>query len=225
MDDAYPTEREEARALVESCTACALLAADIRALAASVSALPRPVRTRDFTITAAQAEQLHGSRLTRWLRSLGTPGWAALRPVAGVALSIGLVMAVVGSALPPTQSPETFQTVGAPAADQPATVPQPAPTVAQDVTVPPQNGPGRGGMELSAAPTHDPVTERVDTAYVQPSAEPGTDDGLEKASVQATADPTRGLLVYAGLAIATLSFGLLALAWVARRYFADPLLR
>ena len=36
-------------------------------------------------------------------------------------------------------------------------------------------------------------------------------------------DTTRDLLFYAGLAIASLGFLLLALAWFARRYFADPL--
>lgn len=229
MDDAYPTEREEARALVESCSACASLAADIRVVAASVSALPRPNRTRDFTITAAQAEQLSGSRLTRWLRSLGTPGWAALRPVAGVALSIGLVMAVAGAALPRTESAETFQAAGAPPSAQPATAPETRQSVVPDVISPPQNGldpaEGQGTMELRADATQDPVTGKVNDAYVVPSAAPDADDGRESAALQVPTDPTRGLLIYAGLAIATLSFGLLALAWAARRYFADPLLR
>ena len=100
MDDAYPSETAEARQLIDSCAECAALAADIRALSSSMSQLPDAKRTRDFTITAEKAEELRGSRISRWMRGLATPKFGMLRPVAGVALSIGLVMAIVGVAMP-----------------------------------------------------------------------------------------------------------------------------
>src|SRR5687768_553177 len=116
MDDAYPGELAEARSLVQSCAECAMLADDIRLISASVAGLPKPVRNRDFTISAEQAEQLKGSRVSRWLRSLSGPGWAALRPVSAAALSIGLVMAVVGASLPQTPNVAVFR-AGAEATD------------------------------------------------------------------------------------------------------------
>ena len=102
MDDAYPSERDEARLQIESCPDCAALAADIRQISNAVGQVPVPARTRDFMISAEKADELRGNRLTRWMRSFATPRWGTLRPVAGVALSIGLVMAVVGTALPST---------------------------------------------------------------------------------------------------------------------------
>jgi hypothetical protein len=227
MDDAYPSERAEAQALLESCVDCASLAADIRLVATSVSRLPLPARPRDFSITAEQAERLRGSRLTRWLRSLGTPGWAALRPVAGVALSIGLVMAVVGAALPRMETATLFSAAPATGTSEPAVAPAPAGTFApMEVDTPPQGGPNRNGVgDVTSQATPEPIGNSLDEAYLRASPAPGADDGYQAGELQVPTDPTRGLLIYIGLAIATLSFGLLALAFVARRYFADPLLR
>ena len=75
---------------------------------------------------------------------------------------------------------------------------------------------------MGASP--DPITQEVNSAYVEPSPEADAEERAAVAEVR-PADTTRDLLVYGGLAIALLSFGLLALAVTARRYFADPLLR
>jgi hypothetical protein len=226
MDDAYPSERAEAQALVESCADCASLAADIRLISTSVSRLPHPARPRDFSITAEQAEQLKGSRLTRWLRSLGTPGWAALRPVAGVALSIGLVMAVVGAALPRVETSAQLYSGAVKAPSGPAVIAAPSLSAEPPDIAPPvgASNPGSGFESLSSA-TQDPVTRSYDNAYVPASAEPGAGTETQLDALPVTVDPTRGLLIIIGLAVASLSFGLLALAGIARRYFADPLLR
>lgn len=224
MEDAYPNEREEALKMVETCSECAVLAADVRLIAAAVPRLPVATRTRDFTITAEQADRLKGSGLSRWLRTLAMPGWAALRPVAGVALSIGLVMAVVGAGIPGSVPMAEFRddptNQGAAPAD-----PGAAETMQPDragANPPPELGP----VLESARETLDPATEQLDTAYVaEPSPEADSDGERTQLRQYTPADPTRDLLVYAGLIIATLSFALLALAWVARRYFADPLLR
>src|SRR5215213_1316363 len=138
MNDAYPSERDEARLLVESCPDCAALAADIRHISNAVGHVPVPARSRDFSISASKAEELRGSRLARWMRGFATPGWSVLRPVAGVALSVGLVMAVVGTALPatlPAAAPEggalILSATGAP------TEAQPLPTSVQEPNGPP----------------------------------------------------------------------------------------
>ena len=233
MGDAYPSEHDEASTLVANCADCAELAADVKLIASSVSRVPTAPRTRDFMITAEQADKLRGGRVSRWLRSLGTPGWAMLRPVAGVALSIGLVMAVVGAGVPGMQQAGEFATdsnqVNAPAAAaSPAAPPEP------DSTQPPSDmGPvsapvsGNGDVNGQEAPEGSPLTatENLNEAYLRPSPEARTAaDGDGQVAVPRV-DTTRDLLVYGGLAIATLSLALLALALVARRYFADPLLR
>ena len=223
MGDAYPSERDEASTLVEKCAECAELAADVKLIASSVSRVPVAPRTRDFMITAEQADKLRGGRVSRWLRSLGTPGWAMLRPVAGVALSIGLVMAVVGAGVPGMQpasqySGDDTDRIVAPAVA--ATDAPQAPGVGEMSGVP-THGRGNG---LEAAPETVSPMQQFDSAY---AASPGPDAETQREEfrLSAPADPTRDLLVYGGLGIALLSFGLLALAAIARRYFADPLLR
>src|SRR6188768_3709360 len=81
MDDAFESETADARQLVDSCAECAALAADIRALSSAMSQIPDAKRTGDFSITAEKAEELRGSRLSRWMRGLATPKLGMLRPV------------------------------------------------------------------------------------------------------------------------------------------------
>jgi len=224
MDDAYPSEREEAIKMMESCAECAALAADVRTVATAMPRLPVAPRTRDFTITAEQAEKLRGSGLARLFRRLAMPSWGALRPVAGVALSIGLVMAVVGVGIPGMQ-PASRPTQGT--TDQgPSSAGAPAPAATQEAQAPVIGAPGVEPPEREAIDqaSPDPISDVYNQAYVEPS--PDADDApRDELSAAAPADPTRDLLIYGGLMIATLSLALLALVWIARRRFADPLLR
>jgi hypothetical protein len=96
-DDSYASEVDEARAQIAACTDCAALADDIRLVSRSMATVPVPARPRDFRITADQAERLRGSWLERVMRRFAAPGLGTLRPVAGVAMSIGLVMAIAGA--------------------------------------------------------------------------------------------------------------------------------
>ena len=225
MGDAYPSERDEASSLVEKCAECAELAADVKLIANSVVRLPVAPRTRDFMITAEQADKLRGGRVSRWLRSLGTPGWAMLRPVAGVALSIGLVMAVVGAGIPGMQ-PAT-QTFGNPEAGSGAQPVLPAPAATK---APPPgdagvvSAPGEREVEYAEA-SPDPITQEVNSAYVDPTPNGPVLADEDQLAAADRVDGNRDLLLYGGLSIALLSLALLAMAMIARRYFADPLLR
>ena len=223
MGDAYPSERDEARALVEKCADCAQLAADVKLIANSVARVPATPRTRDFMLTAEQADKLRGGRVSRWLRSLGTPGWAMLRPVAGVALSIGLVMAVVGAGIPgmqpatylPVDDANPVTTTAATASDAPA-----RPVGGGVTDQPPMEG---KGSDLPVVRETISTTPRPHMASVA-SPDPAEPE-LQQLGPSTPANTARDLLVYGGLAIALLSFGLLALAVTLRRFFADPLLR
>jgi hypothetical protein len=244
VDDAYPSERDEAQALIESCADCAALAADIRNLSASMSRLPAAKRPRDFMISAEKAEQLRGNRLTRWLGALAMPRFGVLRPVAGVALSIGLVMAVVGTSLPGFVGGPA--SAGAPADNGrvefngPDVAPAPAnpeppyaaatPEAGEGMQGPvaAQGSPAPGGKDdpRTALATVEPLSQNINDVYLpQESPDSVENNSRDETVAAAPTNPTRDLLLYGGLAIAALSLGLLSLAWIARRYFADPLLR
>jgi hypothetical protein len=89
-DDLHDTARSDAEALVAACSACAALHADLRAIAAATKALPAPVRTRDYRLTAAQAERLRPSAMRRWLEAFASPRLAVTRPLAVAFTTLGI---------------------------------------------------------------------------------------------------------------------------------------
>jgi hypothetical protein len=106
VDDVSDAEREEAEALIRECSACAALAADVRSIQRATSALPVPVRTRDFRLTPDDAERLRPRGWRRWVAVLGSPGFAPGRPLAVAFTTLGVVglllatIPEVGSYLP-----------------------------------------------------------------------------------------------------------------------------
>jgi hypothetical protein len=200
--DAYPAELAEARQLVERCSECARLAREISLLRAATADLPVASRTRDFLLTERDAERLRVSAFDRWLRRLAAPGLAPLRPLAGVAVSVGLALAVVGVALP-TPVGDTFT----------QEMPMPASGSADGAGRQPAASPAAPG-EFTAGSQQTPVPITADDLHVV-----GLGDDV------AQADTTRSLLVYGGLLIAVLSLGVLVLVIFARRRTTDRLLR
>jgi hypothetical protein len=202
--DAYGTEIAEAEQLVKRCSHCAQLARDINTLRAATAELPTPRRTRDFRLTETKAESLHGSALQRWFRRLAAPGLAPLRPLAGAAVSVGLVLVVAGVALP-TPAGQMF--------------------TAQDNQAPggalaPDNRDTSNPLATPAAPAEidgqpAPTMVSIERGY----EEVGLGDDI------AAADATRSLLVYSGLLIAVVSMALLLVLVIARRRGTDSLLR
>jgi hypothetical protein len=211
-DDAYPTESADARALVDTCAQCAALAADIRIIRSATAALPAPVRPRDFRLSVDQAENLRGSAVERFLRRLAAPGLAPLRPVAGVAMSLGLALAVVGAALP-----------------MPAAIDQDgAATFQAEQMGEGREAPAPAGEEPAEAPAEAPAAGEPEVE--EPQAAGGSDDVAleERAADAVTAGEQPGLrdlLVYAGLVLTILSLAVLVVVSIARRRWVDPLLR
>jgi hypothetical protein len=204
--DAYPSEEAEARELVGRCAECARLAADMQVLRSSLAALPAPRRDRDFRLTAEQADRLRGSALQRWLRTLAGPGLAPVRPLAGVALSVGLVLVMVGVALP---SPAGEIMALDQANDRVGSAPMYAESTPPAEAAPPVGG--QPGAEATAVPD---VAE-----------EPGAADDLGLDGELAQAEFTRSLLIVSGLLIGSLSLAVLLVVILARRRTADRLLR
>ena len=222
--DALDSQQREAQELIRWCGECAALAADIGQISRAVGQLPATRRPRDFRLTAEQAAQLRGSRLEHWLRTLTGSGWATVRPVAAVALSIGLVMSVLG----------TLPIIG-------AAVPSAPTFAALEVDAGLGQNTGRSNDAPSAesppsvmaggpGPTADALTkpaDGIDNVYVQPSAVPLPEAG--KAGTHDEIAPTglsaRDVLFLAGLAVSVLALVVLSLLYAARRRFTDPLLR
>ncbi|HUG47874.1 MAG TPA: hypothetical protein VMP67_05620 [Candidatus Limnocylindria bacterium] len=220
--DSLQGEEEAVRALLRDCPACASLAADIRLLSSATSLLPSARRRRDFRLSPEQAQELRGSWFERLLRRLAGPGLAPLRPVAGVALSLGIVLAGAGVALPQAASP-ALPAGGLQSGEHDAAAPE---FLASPMVAAPGAPPGNGitsvdGEEAPAerGPTVDSEAPGDRTFAEEPQ------DGREvlPATVQ-PADPLRSLLTYGGLAFALLSLGVLLLTGYARHRTRDPLL-
>jgi hypothetical protein len=250
VGESLPGEAEEGRLLVSSCTDCGRLAEDLGLLRTSLAAMPAPLRTRNFRLTPEQAERLRGNAIERFLRGLAAPGLTMLRPVAGVALAMGLTVAVVGAALPLTGSsgaasapePPTRTLVDRATAAATATPPAAVGPMADSAA--PTSGAGAAGSPETAASPESTKGEVYAAASPIPSAtgdnkirqapdytastNPFAPIGESPPSAPASdtsVDTTRLLLIYGGVTLAMLSFGLLLLAWFARRRLEDPLLR
>ena len=91
----------DARSLVARCRRCAALVDEIALISTATRRdLVAPPRPRDFRLTSADAERLHGNAITRLLRRLGSPRLQVLQPLAGAAMAIGLVLMLTTSVLP-----------------------------------------------------------------------------------------------------------------------------
>jgi hypothetical protein len=207
-DDAYPGESEQARAQVERCPDCATLADDIRTLSAATGALGAPPRTRDFRITAEQGQRLRGTTFERFLRRLAGPGLAQARPLAGVAMSIGLVLAIVGAAMPASTVPFAGGD-----ADQ------------FEMSRGAENQP----LATSLPPSQPLPAAFEDRSLAEYGAKTTEGDGLGAQAFDAAgrdvAADMREPLIYGGLGLALASVGALLLIVAIRRRLHDPLLR
>ena len=241
VGDAAFGQDHEAADLVRRCNECAALAADVRAISGSVAKLPATPRPRDFRLTTEQAANLRGSRLDRWLRTITGSGWATVRPLAAVALSVGMVMSVVGvlpsfSAVAPAPASTAEQ--------QPvAAVPTPQRTTDN------RTGSGSGtplaslgdlvsspgsaqihpdNPEGVVASPQPPIDTGIDNVYVQATPavapQPGQPNDVHK-QLPGTGSSLPGALLLVGLVVTVLALAVLALLYAARRRFYDPLLR
>ena len=251
--DVDGADLQQATAQVDQCADCARLAADINSLHASLAAMPAPRRTRDFRITQEQAEHLRGSAFDRFLRRLAMPKLGILRPVAGVGVALGLVIAAVGGvpsaylatsagAPPPAAiqatsgptsqnrdtsgaadaaSPSYAESVGETGAQGPAYSAAPAAFPTGTAKYAPSDSP----MYVTLAPTASATATHAAAIQASPTATEALVTAPTSTNSSETDDTGRLLLVYAGLTLAIVAFGLLLLSLYARRRNEDPLLR
>ncbi len=241
-------QQHEAQELVRRCSECASLAADIKAISSSVATMPAPARTKDFRLTAQEADHLRGSRFDRFLRTLTGSSWSTVRPVAAVALSVGLVMSVVGAmpllgaatgagaprdAVSTTDQP--IFAAGNPTpqsteGDRPAPVSAPAATPGQS-----ELGPGGQGAVIASTADNNinqayvpsPAPEKQQQPGQQPEPTTGrSDTGNElNQPLPGTSSTPNSTILIAGVVLSLLALVALAAFYVARRRYYDPLLR
>jgi hypothetical protein len=82
-------ERDRAATLVDTCTGCASLLADLAVLRAATARLPAAPRTRDYRLTDADAARLRPSAWGRLVEWLGAPR-STVRPLAGGLAALGI---------------------------------------------------------------------------------------------------------------------------------------
>jgi hypothetical protein len=83
-------DRQRAELLALSCPDCALLAADLRAIATATAALPPRPRPRDFSLGAADAARLRRRSWRGLVRAFAGPRSGALRPLATSLTTLGI---------------------------------------------------------------------------------------------------------------------------------------
>jgi hypothetical protein len=243
--DLTSAETAEARALLAACSDCATLGADLGLIRHATATSIVPARPRDFRLTPSRAAASRGGILHRARRWLASPGASAVRPLAGAAVTMGLVLVILAPGLP-TSLGTTGDGTGGEAA--PITAPQD--TQAAKATEPAPRGPAGAGPEAglymaspdpaaqmdttmraadSPAPTDSSDTAAFLEASVAPDA-PGADvreDGdtqADDAARTAPMDDTTSALTLLGIVLAGVGLLVLLFSWLARRW-QDPLLR
>ena len=114
-------------ALLAACTECARLHADLVALATALPSAATPRRTRDYTLTAADAERLRQRGLRGWLARIGSSRDGLTRPLAigfttlGLA---GLLAATIPTVLPLGSGAGASRVTVAASADATETAPE-----------------------------------------------------------------------------------------------------
>jgi len=182
--------RADAEALVAACTECATLHADLVAIATATHALPAPIRTRDYRLTAEQAERLRPSGIRGWLAAFGSSRLAVSRPLAVAFTTLGIAGLLL-SAIPAGGPMGMLAPIGAerpvtgtPAVDDGATVevdgsPVPAygaPSAAPVTGASPEPGGDLAGEPAASGTTNVTGGEPRD-ATAAPSAGPGAEAG------------------------------------------------
>ena|GEM_PF-2363254 len=181
--DLTAAETSSARSLLDSCAACASLAADITTITHATAVSVVPSRPRDFRLTPEQVASARGGVLDRLGRWIASPRGAVLRPLAGASLALGIVLVVVGPSIKgPIQPP-----VVPPAADMQAPAQSGTPDAnAMDSMPGPDGTPSAGGAETAAGMAPDATPNLM---MITAMASPGPTDaaGIERVT-KATPD-------------------------------------
>jgi hypothetical protein len=218
-------DSEQAALLASTCRECGLLAADLRAIATATAVLPKPVRRRDFSLSAEDAARLRKGGWRGFMRTLAGPRSAALKPLATGLTTLGIAGLLL-AALPAIQ---LGSSAGSPIGATAPTASSEADTTSDNYFAPAAStGPDRvGAPAAGSAPPRDripaarPVASPIEVDTAGGDEGPVVPDGSRAPAGQPTVaapdvrapSPLR-LLSGALLALGLLLFGI---RWTARR--------
>lgn len=218
-----------ATGLVDSCTACASLLADVTAIRAATAALPPPRRRRDFRLTDADAARLRPAGWRRFLVPLAGPRFAFTRPLAGALATLGVAGLLVAGVPGLLQSQQaSFSAATGVSAPQASAERNSGPAAAQPAAPASDGGqPSLGAAGVAPAASTAGSSDTAVGAPV-PSRAPAADQGVtgaggastptEKSVVGSTAGAGGpSALAIVSLVLVVLGSGLFALRWSARR--------
>jgi hypothetical protein len=141
--DLAASDRKRAELLASTCPDCGLLAADLRAIATAVAALPARARPRDFSLRPEDSARLRRQGWREFVRTFAGPRSGALRPLATGLTTLGLAglllaalptVQLMGSAAGPSSggAPGTAASSESPKSVDAAGVPEPTAVPARE---------------------------------------------------------------------------------------------
>jgi hypothetical protein len=217
--------KDEAAELIAGCSACAELAADLRALATATAALPPVARPRDFGLSPADAARLRPTGWRRLLRALAAPG-ALTRPLAASLTTLGvagLLLAALPGMLPMAGSGAApmLAPMGAPSSegsfhvqvDRPPASFAPAPSTIS-------GGPAASGGKSPSGSGRDTAGAFSGDDEGPGTSEAPTTDGSQRGDLIteiAVADDGPSTLVVVSGSFLITGLGLFGLRWAGRR--------
>ena len=228
-------ERARAEAQLRACRACAELHAELVALSAATRAMPVPARTREFTLTPADADRLRVRGWRRLMAAIGSSKDAFSRPLALGFTTLGLAGLLLSSVSLPfggATAGDGLRTVGAPAAESAAgsATQEFAAEASGAPSLPEGSGPDMAAAAPSAAPSEvaqlapaaSPVEDQPEPLFDGGESsplpgEPPMDRNLYSTGIDQDGSfaPSPMFLVAALLLV--LGLGLFGLRWTARR--------
>jgi len=193
--DLTPAEASQAQTLLGTCPECAALSADLEVISRAIATSVVPSRPRDFRLRPEQAAASQGGVLDRLRRWLASPGSFAVRPLAGAALAMGLILVVV--------APSLRSSVTGPG-DDAGVHREVAPSTAATMVVPAATTLAEGdraAKETDLPPTPDGVGPEMYMATA-PSGSPSTQSDMTMRSFDSPAPTQAGDTAMAGGAVA-----------------------
>ena len=221
--DLSPAERTRAEALLETCGSCSNLFAELAIVSAAIPTAATPPRSRDFTLTPADAARLRPRGLRRLLAGIVSARDDITFPLAmglttmGIA---GLLLATVPAMLPfGAAGPTSLSPVGAPAVGAGGAAPD-----ASSAAAAASEGPvAAESSELFAASGAPPADTSGEGAFTGDDGEPTAiaqrQDGQDMLGNASVPDDRAGRSAFLILAATLLlaGLGLFVLRWSARR--------
>jgi hypothetical protein len=227
-------DRDRAEALVAACGDCAALHRDLVALSAASRVLPTPLRPREFTLSADDAERLRPRGLRRLIAAFGSSRDVFSRPLAIGLTTLGLAGLLVAT-IPGVLSGQGGASVALSSVERSdggaGANPESIGTSSQAQAAP-SAGPSAAAAQAAPAPVaplpealpSEPTYDKFGAGPVASGGAAAVAPGSSPAEDQAAAAPTPaelpaerdGVIVLAGLLL-VVGLGLFALRWTARR--------